>query len=349
MSGAEHGGAVALDDEVPSAMAVARVVRRALELPPSSQLTVREVKEHTNVNFVFHVTGEQISVFVKAATSKLKAFDLHAPRERVVQEADRARQFRSLCGDVIEIPAVVFLDREAFMVGLEDVGDGRQVMLDALDAEYPTCTKDAQAWGEGLGRLCRASRVSERPGESVSADSVSPGQAVWFAIMAPGALRLFPEAVDAVLRPLCERQECLVHTDLWGKNILVHAQRRPALLDFENAGVGDPAVDVSALLTALLIPCLEDPVSKTALYTTFVEQFGRAYMAAIADPEWGRRVLVRGYHAVSANLAHRAVGLAPYPMSSSARERAVFVARELFRTPPQNAHQFLRTTVQGVA
>jgi hypothetical protein len=332
------------DPAGPSPGAVARVVRSALGLPDDSPLDVSEVTEHTNINFVYRVKGEALALFVKAATVKLKAFELEAPRERVIQEAERAKQFRELCGGFVDVPRVMFLDRESFMVGLEDVGEGRRVMIDTLDSDYGACAKDAIAWGRCLGTLGRDSRVRG----SVASESVSPGMAVWYAIMAAGSFRVFPEAVETVLRPLCERQECLVHTDLWGKNILVHPAGRPALLDFENAGIGDPAVDVSALLTALLIPALVDAgsASKSAAYATFVKEFERAYLGAIEDGEWGRQVLLRSYRAVSVNLAHRAVGMAPYAMPEEGRNRAVAVAARLFRSPPQDVDAFIQTATR---
>ena len=288
------------------------------------------------------MTGEDVSVFVKCATSKLKAFDLLGPRSRVTREAIRAEQFRRACGHLLEIPRVVFLDEERFMVGLESAGDGREVLLDALSADYASCTRDGEVWGTALGTLARVTRARG----SVAPEDLPLSQAIWLRFMASGAARLFPEAIDGLLRPVAERTECLIHTDLWGKNILVGRDCRPAVIDFENAGIGDPAVDVSSLLATLLIPVLGDPSADRDRYGPFVERLAHAYVAAAGDAPWGREVLVRSYHLVSANLALRAAGISPYPMSERARELTVITAQGLFRARPDNAADFVAAALR---
>ena len=321
---------------------IADAVRAALGLGSACRLDVTEITRHTNVNYVFHVTGDDVSVFVKCATSKLKAFDLIGPRSRVAREAVRAEQFRRACGHLLEIPRVVFLDEARFMVGVESAGDGREVLLDALSADYPSWMRDGEVWGTALGTLARETRVRG----SVAPEDLPLSQAIWLRFMASGAARLFAEAVDGLLRPVAERIECLIHTDLWGKNILVGRDRRPAVIDFENAGIGDPAVDVSSLLATLLIPVLGDPSADRDRYGSFVEQFADAYVAAAGDASWSREVLVRSYHLVSANLALRAVGISPYPMSDRAREITVLTAQGLFRARPENAAGFVAAALR---
>jgi 5-methylthioribose kinase len=120
------------DNELPEHAAIADAVRAALAIPPARSLSVVEITRHTNVNYVYHVTGEGTSVFVKFATAKLKAFEFHGPRSRVGREAARAKQFGQICGHLLEIPRVVLLDEQQYLVGLESVGDGRDVLLDVL-------------------------------------------------------------------------------------------------------------------------------------------------------------------------------------------------------------------------
>jgi hypothetical protein len=316
---------------------IAAAVRAALGLGPNHPLTATEITRHTNINYVYRVTGPGVSVFVKRATSKLKAFDITAPRCRVAREAIHAAEFRRVCGHLLEIPRVVFLDERRFLVGLENVGEGREALHDASRVDYASCTRDGEVWGTALGTLARVTRVRG----SVAPEDRPLSQAIWLCIMASGAARLFPEAIDGLLRPVSERTECLIHNDLWGKNILVGRDSRPAVLDFEGAGLGDPAVDVASLLATTLIPVLEDRAADSDRYARFVEQLAEAYVAAIGDGAWGREVLGRSYHLVSANLALRTVGISPYEMSPRAREITVLTAQALFRARPTDAADFV--------
>jgi hypothetical protein len=332
-----------MNDGPMGADAIAAAVREALDLGPSEPLAVTEITRHTNVNYVYRVAGDGISIFVKHATSKLKAFDITAPRSRVVREAMSAIEFRRVCGHLLEIPNVVFLDERRSLVGLESVGAGGETLHDALRADYASFAAGGETWGTALGTLARATRVR---GPLAPADRPL-SQTIWLGMMASGAARLFREAIPGLLQPTAERAECLIHNDLWGKNIVVGRGRCPAVLDFEAAGIGDPAVDVASLLATMLIPVLADGADGVGRYACFVGELAQAYVSAAGDASWGHEVLRRAYHLVSAGLALRAVGISPYPMSPRARELTALTSQALFRERPADAAEFVRVALRA--
>ena len=61
----------------------------------------------------------------------------------------------------------------------------------------------------------------------------------------------------------------------------------------------------------------------------------------MGDAAWGREVLARSYHLVSANLALRTVGISPYEMSPRAREITALASQAVFRASPKDAADFV--------
>ena len=73
-------------------------------------------------------------------------------------------------------------------------------------------------------------------------------------LLAPGARQVFPERWDEVGAEMQAHKECLVHADLWSKNLLVRQGEPVALVDFEGVIYGDPAFDLGTLLAVALVP-----------------------------------------------------------------------------------------------
>jgi aminoglycoside phosphotransferase (APT) family kinase protein len=316
---------------------LAQVVRKNLQLPVNAEVTITEVTRWANLNYVFVATVNGSAIYLKVVTEMPKLMKISLPRERIFFEAQAIRKFRALCGTGVAVPEVLFVDREAYALGMTDVGGGRRVLLEVIDAQYPLLTAQAVALGTAIGRVHSASRGSEpfRPEafermlQAVIVDK----------LLAPGAKALFEDQWPAIAAQMSAHRECLVHGDLWAKNILVGERRAPAIVDFEGAAIGDPAFDVATLLAVAAIPALVQPELMPECIE-FSETLLDAYRKTARDNLWAKdghwvtEVCTRAYLYVGTFLAARGFGPFAYPLPDVARDRLARLARSLSVEPP---------------
>ena len=276
------------------------------------------------------------SIYVKCALSRAKRLPVDVPRARVLYEAQATEVYARLGGPSVLVPRCLFVDETHFAIGLSDVGRGRVVLLDRPDGGYAQARGLARALGDWLGRLARGSQAAL---PLRSEEVASPAWQAYRDLLAVGLRVIDEDAIQRWLEPLCQRRESFVHSDLWAKNLLVGRLRRPALVDFENADLGDPALDLAAVVCLFLLPRLEGRVPPAA-YAQFTEAFlGRVARRApwLAGSDTSRRT----FATVGIYLALRAVGATRYTMSEATRERCCELAYELLRRPPTALHDFL--------
>jgi Ser/Thr protein kinase RdoA (MazF antagonist) len=315
-----------------------RIVRNGLSLDDDTTVEVSEVTRWTNLNHVFVARAGSESLYLKLATERPKQLDLPLPRERIFFEAAAIARFRALSGNSVRIPEVRFVDRQNYLIALSNVGQGRQVLLEIIDRQYPLLVAQALPLGTALGRIHQTSRgmapfrpdAFEQMLRTVIVDH----------LLAPGARALFAPHWPAIAARLRAPGECLIHGDLWGKNLLVGANVPPAIVDFEGASIGDPAFDLGTLLAVALIPALEQPALIGACIL-FSEALIAAYRSAARESaedgtEWLAPAIERAFLYTGTFLAARGFGPFPYPMADTARERLAGLARSLSTEPVAN-------------
>ena len=326
-----------------SSAELAEVVRRGLRLPPSADISLTEVTRWANLNYVFCVTADGGSSYLKLVTQTPKLLKIELPRERIFFEAEAIRRFRALCGPTVSVPEVLFVDRDAYAMGMSDVGQGRRVLLEVIDEQYALLAMQAVPLGSALGRVHSRSRGNsafrplqfERMLQAVVVD--------W--LLAPGAKALFEDHWPAIAAQMSGNRECLVHGDLWAKNLLVSDRAIPAIVDFEGASIGDPALDVATLLAVAVIPAMEQPGLMESCIE-FTEALVGAYRTAAKENLWARdslwpsTVCSRAYLYVGTMLAARGFGPFRYPLSDPARDRLARLARSLSVQPAADLKQY---------
>ncbi len=325
----------------PSREQLEAVVRAGLGLAAEAPVQIREIEEHSNFNFVFRATLENRVVYLKMVPEQPKSFAAQIPRERVFSEAEAIRRFRALCGSQVRVPEVLFVDREAFAFAMSDVGEDHSVLLDVIDERFDLLAGQARSLGEALAAVHGGSRGQGplRP----PAELAVVRHIIFEGLMAPGAKALFPELWDevgAAMQAEPPEGACLVHADLWGKNLLVKGSAPIAIVDFEGAYFGDPAFDLATVLAVSLIPALRQPTLVDDA-VGFAEQFLTAY--GDADGEPGRAAVTRSLRYTGTLVAARGFGPFPYEMTDGARDRLAGLARELTVDSPQDLAAFAAT------
>lgn len=322
---------------------LAGVVRRGLKLPDTADISVAEVTRWTNLNYVFLITADGDSSYLKVVAETPKLLKINLPRERIFFEAEAIRRFRAVCGPTVSVPEVLFVDREAYALGMSDVGQGRRVLLEVIDEQYSLLVMQAVPLGSALGRVHSRSRGNtpfrpqqfERMLHTVIVDG----------LLAPGAKALFEDQWPGIAAQLGSNRECLIHGDLWAKNLLVSDRAVPAIVDFEGASIGDPALDVATLLAVAVIPVMEQPALLESCIE-FTEALVGAYRTAAKENLWARdslwpsTVCARAYLYVGTLLAARGFGPFRYPLSDPARDRLGRLARSLSVQPAADLKQY---------
>jgi hypothetical protein len=158
---------------------------------------------------------------------------------------------------------------------------------------------------------------------------------VFQGLLGQGAKAAFPDLAERVLADMSSRRECLVHADLWGKNILIGEGVAPAIVDFEGAFIGDPAIDLATLLAVSLLPALEN-TGLIAACRDFATDFLFNYRKAYKPSAPAGQIVARAFYYVGTFIAARAFGPFAYPMKPETLARIGALARNLTECPPSS-------------
>lgn len=316
-----------------------RVVRRHLRLPATQSLEIEEIVHHSNLNYVYRVRLSGSAIYLKVVPERPKRLPMSLPRERVFAEAEAMRCFARHAGDEVLVPGVLFVDKDEFVLGMTDVGERRQVLLDVIQTKYPLFVAQAPALGCALAAVHSATRGLE--------DFRPPQQnqllraVVFQGLLAAGARAVFPDMAERVLTDMSSRRECLVHADLWGKNLLIGQAVPSAIVDFEGAFIGDPAFDVATILAVSLLPALEQTELIPAC-REFGAEFLFHYRRTHSPNGAAGQTVARAFSYLGTMLAARGFGPFAYPMSSDTQAVIARLARSLTENPPASIADYGR-------
>jgi aminoglycoside phosphotransferase (APT) family kinase protein len=328
----------------PSLERLVEVVRRGLQLDDATPVELTEISEFSNINYVYRVTIPGRSLYLKVVPERAKRFPARLPRERVFSEAEGLRRFRALAGGAILIPEVLFVDSEEMALAMSDVGEGREVLFSVIQERFELLVEQADALGRALGAIHSGTRGAGtmRPAE----EEALLRRVVFEGLLAPGARQVFPELWDEVSAQMQAHNQCLIHADLWSKNLLVRAGDPLAVVDFEGVCYGDPAFDLATLIAVALLPAMERPILLTAALA-FISRFLQSWTTACGAQLWASEVQPRTFRATATFLASRGFGPFAYSLSEAARERIARIARSLAADPPTELEAFRSRVVQN--
>jgi len=324
----------------------AAIVRAGLGLAAGSPVAVEPVTRHSNINHVYRVDAAGRVLWLKVSPARPRHLPVDLPRERIASEAAAIVRFGALAGGRLAVPRVLFLDRRRAALGLSDVGAGRAVLIDVLARSYGLLAEQAANLGRALAAVHDGTRGE--PPMRPPAERAAVRRVIFDGLLAPGARALFPAAWERVAAEMSGREECLVHADLWAKNLLAAAGRPLAVVDFEGAHTGDPAFDLGTLLAVAALPALADPALAGAA-AGFACRLGAAYRASSADPARAEAAVGRACLYAGTFLAARGFGPFAYPMTEPARARLAALARGLTLDPPAGAAAFAARLLAAAA
>lgn len=333
--------------EAPSVDALVGAIRRGMRLSENAAISLREHGEFSNINYVYRVEvpGPR-SLYLKVVPERPRRLPILLPRERVFSEAEGLRRFRNLAGDGILIPQVLFVDEQVMALAMSDVGEGRQVLFTVLAERFDLLGEHADALGNALGAVHGGTRGSTTPRAPLEEQIIR--KVIFDGLLAPGAKVVFPKLWDEVNAEMQAHAECLVHGDLWSKNLLVRDGAPIAIVDFEGISLGDPAFDLGTLIAVALLPALEDPALREQAQT-FYTRLLQSWTSACGSEEWAAEVLPRTFRATATFLASRGFGPFAYQMNDAAREHLRMLAASLAANPPFDLEEFSNRVAKSLS
>jgi tRNA A-37 threonylcarbamoyl transferase component Bud32 len=321
----------------PAADRLETAVRRGLRLAADAPVSLREVGELSNINYVYRVDVPGRTFYLKVVPEIPKRLPIRLPRERVFSEAEGLLRFHVLAGDDVVIPEVLFVDGREMALGMSDVGEGRDNLFNVITSQFDLLLEQAEGLGRALGRVHHGTRGTGSPRPPM--EEIIIRKVVFDGLLAPGAMYAFPELAADVLAEMKTHHECLVHGDLWSKNLLVRRGAPVALVDFEGVLYGDPAFDLGTLIAVALVPAL-DHVELLDDALEFSSRFLAAWTSTCGSTEWAGAVVPRTFRATATFLAARAFGPFAYVLSDDGRQRIGELAHSLAQNPPPRFDEF---------
>lgn len=301
--------------------------RNAVEfLRRFGKVRLTPVGAHSNFNHVFCCEAGDQRYFLKVALAMPRRFVGELPRTRIFAEAAAVRSFAHSAGGLVAVPGIIYEDVTSYSILLTDVGHGRVHLIERLATGYADFALAAPRLGEALGRWHRSTRNDMAA--AASDPSADLRQFIYERLINPGIQALAGRHATATLESMQQVRECLIHSDLWGKNLLLGEAGDLAVLDFEGALPGDPAFDLATLMAVSLLPVFQYGVP-TDIWAETAGQLLLRYRTGLADDDWYARVLQRlaAYTAVLA--AARVAGPFPYPMSAAASSALGELCRQI--------------------
>lgn len=234
-------------------------------------------------NIVLGVSDGDRRIVVKQSLERLRVTeDWRAPLGRVLTEAAALELAHGLTPE--QVPGVLFVDAGQYVLALRGAPaewrDWKSCLLAGqVDSRKGHQLGDTLAtWHNATlgGALLPERFFDTEPFELLRVDP-------YYRTVARKSPELRPQ-LDDLIDQMRRRRACLVHGDFSPKNVLVDPRGEGCwIIDFEVAHYGDPAFDLSFLLTHLLLKSLHRPANRDG-YDLCAHTFVAAYTAAIAPP-----------------------------------------------------------------
>jgi aminoglycoside phosphotransferase (APT) family kinase protein len=256
------------------------------KITPGSQLIESRLAHGSYSNFTHLVTGRDSSgVEFHLVVRRYQAFG-HYDRGQKARREFAALQFA--CQNGVPAPQPLYLDEDGTLLGIPGIVTR---FLPGSQIEFPT---DPIAWARALAETL--ARIHAIPLENAPRHLLLDAslEATWFLHSGnlPDFMQAHPdgERVWQKVRVGFPRLEpvppTLVHVDYWPGNILWDGDRISAVVDWEEAAFGDPAIDVAYCRMDIALKDLPQAA----------DEFLRVYEAA-----WGHPLANLGFWELAAS------------------------------------------------
>jgi len=227
-------------------------------------------------NLTVLVKTEKQSLAVKQSLGKLNVQgEWLADRARIFREAAAIAAYSKVLGEA-EVPGLLFIDEENFIIGIEEIKRPATVWQSAIDSGM-VMADHARIAGQTLARMHTA--VPNSSDFELLDDLVHLNELrinPYFVHAAKGK-PMWAVKLTTAAESLRSHRTALVHGDFAPKNLFIRTTNpQITVLDFEVAHIGNPAFDLAFFISHLVIDAHYAP-SLRPDFLTAVRSFWTGY------------------------------------------------------------------------
>lgn len=268
---------------------------------------VSEIKEYTNVNYVFSVllnSSKYKKIYIKQAYEYVKIKpDFPAPIER--------QQYEKLSIDYLQeywkgrIPEVIHYDKDNDILIITDMGEGAKLLVDEI--------KNGKLHfeiGSDLGLMMVELHAPTFNKEVYPVRNKEANQEhidFIFDFRLRGAREVIPDKADKLFELSKKSKKSMIYGDWATKNIFV-ADNKVRLVDFENLVRFDPSFDIGYALAHWVLDVSEENRETMVNFFKDFEQTYRQKWKETQKQDVGS-ILSRASKYVGAMMLHRLAGV----------------------------------------
>lgn len=287
-----------------------------LNLKNLNIISVKEIEENTQVNYVYEVvfeqSGSQFKIYLKQATGKIKIKRWDFPINRIQYEVIALKKFRQILGEQV-VPEVILFDIEKHLLVMSDIrGANGKLLIDEF-AEGKIHPETGNSFGNLVGKLHGKTFGTKETIRTFEDENWIKNFIYNFKTV--GAVKFKEVEVKQLIdesEALCEK--CILGVDFADKNIFVE-RGDVRFCDFEAVFLGDPAFDVGHVLAHYLLQ-LENDASLLDDICWFFKDFMKNYRSEMkrnnVPDTYIDKLDQRTVKYIGVFMLHRSHGKSPY-------------------------------------
>jgi 5-methylthioribose kinase len=266
-----------------------------------SEAQAQEIKENTNVNYVFQVTlRDNSKIYLKQAFDYVKIKpDFPAPLDRQYYEKLSIEYLQRFWKD--RIPEVIHYDKENNILIITDVGEGAKLLVDEI--KQGNLHLDA---GEDLGNMMA---MLHHPTYGKDDYPVREKEAneehikFIFGFRLRGARETLPNETEKLFQDSLKVKTSMIYGDWASKNVFVKG-KNIKLVDFENLVRFDPAFDIGYALAHWVLEISEE---NRLDIVKFLRDFQNSYSKTMKEDI--KEIMERATRYIGGMMLHRLAGV----------------------------------------
>ena len=286
----------------------------------ATELSLTPIIEHSNLNNVVLISDQRIDLYAKSAPAIALDGTLEITPTRNRYEARALDIAEAIHSDVVT-PRCVYVNNEYNFFVMESVCSSPRMLAGNNEYDLNALEEHSRAIGSWLAKFHSCANEFKRPIQQ----TLLLKNILFNHIYSPGAKAIFPNDWEGIIAKCMSHNEQLVHSDLWGKNLLIDGQGKIAILDFEGAMIGDGALDIASIICTGFF-CISGFPERLPKWLSFSHQLIAAYLAVVPDKLNGNKTLDRVSSYLPLLIVHRTSGAFPFTMQEERKESLIKIA-----------------------
>lgn len=286
------------------------------------------VVENSNFNYVYNFIHNETSCYLKIILPYSKVRGSRLPSQRILGENRGVELFNkaNMSFSFAEAPKVIHFFAEQNSIILSDVSKQRQNLINVTNKKARFLFDNIINLTESVARFHKA--TSENKFHQDFGYENDLRDFIFERLIFPGIRAICSFDIENILETMRNNRECLIHSDLWAKNIFVGEDGYVALIDFEGCIGGDPAFDLSTIITMTIFLFYESDVAHDR-WVLLINKIVSSYTFVLSDDVWQKKIESRLLSYVAVLVACRISGPFSYKLANDSKESLTVICRDV--------------------